>query len=158
MRDHEDVPYIVIERQTGGFGAFLWGAMLGAAAAVLLAPRSGAETQEEIRQRVDRIRRAAEDRVDSVRTSYDTTRTRIEDRVDAVREQVSTVRSQIDEKAGKARETLDSARRAARDARSELERRVSDVKGSSADSAGGTPEVVVTDVSDERTENNDELG
>lgn len=158
MRDHDDVPYIVIERQTGGFGAFLWGAMLGAAAAVLLAPRSGAETQEEIRQRVDRIRRAAEDRVDTVRTTYDTTRTRIEDRVGAVREQVNTVRSQIDEKAGKAKETLDSARSAARNARSELERRVSDVKGSSSDMPSGPPEVVVTDVSDERPESSDNLG
>lgn len=165
MRDHDDLPYIVIERRSAGLGAFIWGALLGAGAALLLAPRSGAETQEELREGVRRARRAAEDRVDAVRSTVDRTRTRIEDQIGGVREQISTVRSQIDTKTTQARDGIDNARRVARDARAELERRVSDVRDSMAargDSGAprqaGDAEVVVTDVSEERTEGRSDLG
>ena len=52
MRDREDVPTIVVERDSGGAGAgaFLLGALLGAGIALLFAPKSGAETQEELNQ------------------------------------------------------------------------------------------------------------
>src|SRR5690606_26431610 len=123
MRDSDDLPYIVIEKRSGGFGAFLWGALIGAGAALLLAPRSGAETQEELREGVRRVRSAAEGRVESARDTVHRTRSRLEDRV-------GTVREQIDVRAKQAREALDSGRRAARDARSELERRVADVRHS----------------------------
>src|SRR5690606_22856466 len=55
MPDHENVPYIVIEREGGGVGPFLWGVLLGAGVALLLAPRSGEETQEEIRLRARKL-------------------------------------------------------------------------------------------------------
>ena len=52
MRDHNDVPYIVIERDGGGqIGGFLVGALLGAGLALLFAPKSGEETQAELRDR-----------------------------------------------------------------------------------------------------------
>ena len=165
MREHDDLPYIVIERRSAGLGPFVWGALLGAGAALLLAPRSGAETQEEIREGVRRARRAAEDRVGAVRSTVDRTRSRIEEQIGGVREQVTNVRSQIDSKTTQAREGIDSARRAARDARAELERRVTDVRDSMAargDSTHnrqtGDSEVVVTDVSEERTEGRSDLG
>src|SRR5690349_9536581 len=125
MRDHDEVPYVVIERHGSGAAPFLWGVIVGAGIALLLAPRSGAETQEEIRQRVRRVRDAAEDRVngarDTVTGAVTRTRDRIQDRIDSVRGAVETRTEQ-------ARDALDAGRRAARDARSELERRVADAK------------------------------
>lgn len=125
MRDHDEIPYVVIERHGSGAGPFLWGLLVGGVAALLLAPRSGAETQEEIRQRVRRVRDAAEDRVtgarDSVTEVVTRTRDRIQDRFDSVRDAVETRTEQ-------ARDALDTGRRAARDARSELERRVAEAK------------------------------
>jgi gas vesicle protein len=155
MRDHDDLPYIVIEKHSGGgMSSFLWGALLGAGAALLLAPRSGEETQEEIRERVRRLRDAAEDRVNEVRDnvtdSYTRTRDRIQDQIDSVRDTVET-------RTDRARNALDAGRRAARDARSELERRVAEARDNVADTlhreserAGpaGQPDVdvVVTEV------------
>ena len=130
MRDSDDLPYVVIERHSGGLGAFLWGAMIGAGAALLLAPRSGSETQEDLRASVRRVRTAAEDRVETARSTVNRTRSRLEDQLGNVREQISSVREQIDSKAERARETLESGRRAAMDARADIERRVAEAKES----------------------------
>ena len=50
-------------------GPFVWGALLGAGVALLLAPRSGQETQEEIRRTATRLRTGVEDRVTYARDS-----------------------------------------------------------------------------------------
>jgi gas vesicle protein len=151
MHAHDEVPYVVIERHASGAAPFLWGVILGAGIALLLAPRSGAETQEEIRQRVRRVRDAAEDRVngarDTVTGAVTRTRDRFQDRIDSVRGAVETRTEQ-------ARDALDAGRRAARDARSELERRVADAKHGyrSRDeeivddpSAPSTPDIIIAE-------------
>src|SRR5438874_4785396 len=56
----EDEPYVVIERHSVSVAPFLIGIALGAGAALLLAPRSGAATRRDIRRRAVRVRRAAE--------------------------------------------------------------------------------------------------
>ena len=62
----------VQETQRGGstgtliLGA-LFGALAGAAAALLMAPRSGEETQEEIRRRGEELRSVAEERLNEGR-------------------------------------------------------------------------------------------
>lgn len=154
MGEYDDLPYIVIERRSGGAGAFLWGALLGAGVALLLAPRSGDETQEELRQGVQRLRDTATGRVnearDTVTGAVTRTRNRIYDRIDAVR-------GDLEERTLQAREAIDAGRRAAREARSELERRVSEAKDgyeAASDALRGTPrppappqaDVVVTEV------------
>jgi gas vesicle protein len=106
MRDHDDLPYVVIERHSGGGSSFFWGALVGAVAGMLLAPRSGAETQEEIRSRFRQLRDTAEGTLDSVTSRVD------------------SMRSTIDSQADRARGAVDTGRRAARQARSELERRL----------------------------------
>ena len=64
MRDHHDTPYIVIQRDSGGgMGAFVLGALVGAGLALLLAPKTGEETQEEIKERARQLRDVAEERV-----------------------------------------------------------------------------------------------
>jgi gas vesicle protein len=114
MRDREQVPYIIVERDSGNVGVFLLGAALGAAAALLFAPRSGEETQREIKERVTRLRDAAEQRVRDVQQQLgerlDHTREEVRDRVDSIRDAV------------------ESGRQAASDARAELEGRIERTK------------------------------
>jgi gas vesicle protein len=135
MAEYEDLPYIVIERRSGGVTPFLWGALLGAGAALLLAPRSGAETQEELREQARRLRMSAEDRVNEARDSVvgvvERTRDRVQDRIDAVREAVETGTQQ-------AREAVNAGRHAAQETRQDLERRVAEAKSAFQDTGAGT--------------------
>src|SRR5690606_7569096 len=94
---------------------------VGAGVALLLAPRSGEEMQEDIRQGVRRIRTSAEEKVGAARATVVRTRDRVEDRIDSVRDR-------LDEQTDRAREAVDSGRRAARGAREEIERRLADVR------------------------------
>jgi gas vesicle protein len=90
MSHHEEQDYVVIERERGGFGAFLWGAAIGAGLALLFAPRSGEQTRAEIRGGVQRLRDQAEgavrDAQRSVTERYDGVRTEVRGRVDAARD------------------------------------------------------------------------
>ena len=57
MRNQDDLPYIIVERDSGGgFGSFCLGALVGAGLALLFAPQTGEETQEEIRERARKLR------------------------------------------------------------------------------------------------------
>jgi gas vesicle protein len=154
MGEHDDMPYIVIERRSGGVTPFLWGALLGAGVALLLAPRSGAETQAEIRERAQRLRTAAEDRVNGVRDAVSDSVTRTRDRI---QDRIDSVRDSIESRAEQARNAVDAGRRAARDARSELERRVAEARGGYRSApepeiedeeppVPPAPDVVITDV------------
>lgn len=95
MSDRDDGPYFVIERESGSsVGPFILGALLGAGAALLLAPRSGEETQREIRERAVHLRDQAEEKVreaqHQVEARLDQARAELMDRVDAVREAVDS--------------------------------------------------------------------
>ena len=82
MADYDDdLPTFVIETRGGG-GTFLLGALVGAAVALLLAPRSGAEPQAEIAGAARRLRDDVEGRVTGARD-------RVAGRVDRTRERVS---------------------------------------------------------------------
>lgn len=126
MSDHDDLPTFVIEtRGEGGAGMFLLGALVGAAAALLLAPRSGAETQAEIAGAVRRLRDDVEDRIDGARDQVVGRVNRARDRVTGT---VDTVRDGVSTRVSQARAALDAGVDAARDARGELQRRVDDAK------------------------------
>jgi gas vesicle protein len=114
MADHDDLPYIVIERRSGSFGAFLWGALLGAGTALLLAPRSGRETRDEIRAGALRLRDRAEDAVRTVS--------------DSVQETVGGVRGEVESRIDAARDAFDAGRRAARQTRHDMELRLREVR------------------------------
>lgn len=121
MRDQHDVPYIVIERDGGGqIGGFLVGALLGAGLALLFAPKSGEETQAELRERALKLRDAAEDRMREAQRN-------LEGRLDHARE---GVQSRVNE----VREAVDAGRSAAHEARGDLERKLE--KSKSAYKAG----------------------
>jgi gas vesicle protein len=114
MADQDDVPYIVIERKSGGFTAFLWGALVGAGVALLFAPRSGQETRGEIRMGVRRIKDRAEQTVRDFQST-------VNDTIDGVRTEVTG-------RVEAARDAFEAGRQAARETRSDMERRVNETR------------------------------
>lgn len=114
MADHDDMPYIVIERRSGSFGSLVLGALLGAGAALLLAPRSGREIRDDIRTGALRIRDRAEDAVRGV--------------TDTVTETIGGVRGEVEGRVEAARDAFEAGRRAARETRREMETRVQEVR------------------------------
>jgi len=110
MRDHEDVPYIVIEREGSGLGTFILGALVGAGLALLLAPQSGEETQQEIRDRARRLKGAAEERVKDAQRQLE--------------QRLETARQGIHQRVETVKEAVESGRQAAKEARAELEEKL----------------------------------
>lgn len=110
MADYEEGPYVIIERRTGSFGTFVWGLLIGAAAALLYAPKSGRETRRELSESATRLRDKAETRVREVQRQ--------------VSEGVEDVRRQVEEGLDSARRAVEQGREAARESREEMERRV----------------------------------
>lgn len=124
MADHDNVPYIVIERHNTSVTPFLWGLLLGAGAALLFAPRSGEETQEEIRHQARRLRTAAEDRVEAVRS---TVGERIEQTRNEVQDRVDSALAAFDDRANPLWEKLEGTRQQVAHAGEELRQRAGEV-------------------------------
>ena len=100
MSDRDEFATIVIERESG-VGTFLLGALIGAGAALLFAPRTGMQTRSELRAGVDRLRDRAQETVRDLQSS-------VTGRIDDVRGEVSG-------RVSAAREAVDAGRRAARE-------------------------------------------
>lgn len=108
MRDRDEVPYIVIQRDSGGgAGSFILGALIGAGLALLLAPKSGAETQEDLKEQARKLRVVAEERVREAQRQ-------LEERLEEARDGVASRYEEV-------LEAVSSGRTAAVDARSDLE-------------------------------------
>lgn len=118
-------PIVVIERHSAGVTPFLIGIALGAGVALLMAPRSGAATRRDLTQRARRAQRAAKRAVsevaDSVSGTFEDARQKVEDRLDSAREAIDVKRRQV-------RRAMDAGRDAAREARTELEQRLTETK------------------------------
>ncbi|MGM0669144.1 MAG: YtxH domain-containing protein [Gemmatimonadota bacterium] len=111
MRDREDVPHIIIERESGGsLGSFVLGALVGAGLALLFAPQSGEETQEEIKARAGKLKDAAQDRV---RDAQEHLEHRLTEARENVRNRVEGVK-----------DAVESGRHAALEARDDLEKKL----------------------------------
>jgi len=111
MRDSDDAPYIVIERDSGGgLGSFVLGALVGAGVALLLAPKTGAETQEDLKGQARKLRSAAEERVKEAQRQLE--------------ERLEDVRGGVETRFGDVKEAVGAGRDAATEARSDLERRL----------------------------------
>ena len=125
MSEDNDTPYIVIEKRQTSLAAFLWGAAVGAVTALLLAPKSGEETQQDIRDGVRRLRDEAETKLTTIRGDierhYETTRDEVSERLDSARGELA-VRKERAERAMRA------GRDAAKKARVDLEKRVAETK------------------------------
>lgn len=165
MADYDDLPTFVIEtRGGGGAGTFLLGALVGAAVALLLAPRSGTQTQAEIAGAVRRLRDDVGGRVSGARDAVSEQVGRARGRVSGA---VDTVRDGVETRVGQVRAAVDAGRNAALDAREELQRRVQDAKEAyrvglggrapapGADGAAKGGELVVTEVATEEAGGDD---
>ena len=123
MSEQEQQPYVVGERRASGVVAFLCGALVGAGVALLLAPKSGRETQADLREGARRFREGTGERLTDLRDTlgdrYDRTRDRVETQVGAFRRNVA-------DRQKKAGEAIKAGKDAARQARSDLEARVSE--------------------------------
>ncbi len=115
--DDRDV-VVIRESDSAGVRWFLFGALLGAGAALLLAPASGEETRRRLSRQARRVRARTEDLVDEfgerVRTGAGRVREEVEDRVEGLRSDIG--------------EFGDAVRGAGASAREELERRLADAR------------------------------
>ena len=113
MSDYDDdLPIVVIEKRTGTIGPFLWGALLGAGATLLFAPRSGEETRRELSGGMRRLREQADAALRDVQ--------------DAVTDAVREVRHEVETRVDMARSAYDAGRDAARGARDDLGHRLNE--------------------------------
>ena len=123
--DYDDEPAVIIERHSGGVGSFLLGVALGAAAALLLAPQSGAATRRDLRRGARRARRAAHDIADDIQGrvtgTFDQARERVETGIDVARQAIELKKRQVSR-------AMEAGRAAAQQARDELERRIAETK------------------------------
>ncbi|HEX6048089.1 MAG TPA: YtxH domain-containing protein [Gemmatimonadaceae bacterium] len=123
--DYDDEPAVIIERHSGGVGSFLLGVALGAAAALLLAPQSGAATRRDLRRGARRARRAAQgmagDIQGRVTDTFGQARERVETGIDVARQAIELKKRQVSR-------AMEAGRAAAQQARDELERRIAETK------------------------------
>jgi gas vesicle protein len=138
MRDYDyesDEPFVVIEKTTTSIGSFLFGLAIGAGVALLMAPRSGAETRRDLRRRARKVREAAENAAEelteSVTDKFGEARQHVEERIDSARQAVELKKKQVTR-------AVEAGRAAAQQARDDLERRIAETKAAyDAGSPGG---------------------
>ncbi len=125
MSEQDQPPYVIVERRASGVVAFLCGALVGAGVALLLAPKSGRETQADLREGARRLKEGTGERLTDLRDTlgerYDRTRDQVGTRVGAFRRNVADRQKQ-------AGEAIKAGKDAARQARSDLEARVTESK------------------------------
>lgn len=124
--DWEDEgPYVVIERNEAGVGAFIAGLAVGAGLALLFAPATGSETRRELQRRARRVGDQAQDFVsevtENVSERLNQARENVESGIDSARQAVEIKRRQVTN-------AVDAGRAAAQQAREELEQRIAETK------------------------------
>lgn len=128
-RQRDDQAVVVIERSSGGAGAFFAGLAFGAGLALLLAPMSGEQARAEIATRARRLRERAteefDELTDSLESGYERARASVEAGLD-------TARQRFDEGRHRAADAVEAGRAASkaavRSARDELERKLSETR------------------------------
>jgi gas vesicle protein len=133
----EDEDVVYVEKGGSPILPFLWGAAVGAALALLLAPTSGEELRATIGSRARRLKDLAVDKAgefeDQVEHSYERARAKVEEELDTARRYVGDTRQA-------AHEVVEAGKAAAGTAREELERRLSDARASRRAARQSPPE------------------
>ncbi|NIM50086.1 MAG: hypothetical protein GTN62_07085 [Gemmatimonadales bacterium] len=119
----DDRPVVIVEKSSGGLGGFLLGLIVGAGAALLLAPQSGEETREVLRTRGRRLRAdigaKAGELQDRVEHGFEKAKERVEEEFESARQTLK------DKRAG-AQDALEAGKSAVHSARDELERKLAE--------------------------------
>jgi gas vesicle protein len=129
--DDDDQIIIVEEGDSSGLSAFLLGAAIGAGLALIFAPQTGAETRQSIKRGAQKAGEATKRAGVKVSDALAQAKADLESRIDSAR-------SSIDLKKVQVSRAVDAGREAARAARDDLERRMSEQR--SADAASRTRE------------------
>jgi|SRR5687767_5978272 len=121
----DEGPYVVIERNEPGVGAFVAGLAIGAGIALLFAPRTGEETRRDLQRRARRVGDQAQELVSEVTETmtekFHEARANVGERIDSARSAVDLKRKQVTN-------AVDAGRAAAQQARVELEQRIAETK------------------------------
>ncbi len=131
--EYDDDRVVIVKRDGGSVGAgmLLLGLAIGAGAALLFAPSSGAETRDRLQRQARRAGRRAQHLADqaseTLADGVERTRTRFDEQVDRAKDAVSSRSRAVGE-------AVTAAREAALDARADLERAVATSKRAYADS------------------------
>ena len=131
--EHDDEPYIVIEKHSGGTGSLLLGIAIGAGIALLFAPQSGDETRADIKRRArkatDTVRGVAEGVTEQVVDTFEGAKARVEEQLDSARTAIESKKMQVSR-------AMEAGREAAQQARGDLERRLAETKAAYNAGAG----------------------
>ena len=124
--EHDEDPYIVIEKHSGGgVGDFILGALVGAGIALLFAPKSGVETRGDIkrsaRRAQNKVRDVAEGVTEQVVDTFEGARARVEAELESARSAIAAKKDQVSR-------AMEAGRDAAQQARTDLERRLAETK------------------------------
>lgn len=126
-RDWDDDEQIIIveENDSSGISAFLLGAAIGAGLALIFAPQTGAETRQSIRRGAKKAGEATKRAGEKVSDALAQAKADLESRIDSAK-------SSIDLKKVQVSRAVDAGREAARAAREDLERRMSEQRADAA--------------------------
>jgi gas vesicle protein len=123
--EHEEEPYIVIEKHGGGVAEFLIGALIGAGVALLFAPKSGVETRDDIKRSArnaqNKVRDVADEVTGQVVDTFEGARARVEEQLESARSAITAKKDQVSR-------AMEAGRDAAQQARTDLERRLAETK------------------------------
>lgn len=137
MSENQSQPTIIVERGGSGLGAFLLGAIAGAVTALLFAPKTGEETQRELREGARKLRRDAEEKIADLRDTVEEGAQRVRGDVS---QRVESAREEVRDRKRQAEEALKAGKEAARQARGDLEKRVSESKAAYKSALGESEE------------------
>jgi gas vesicle protein len=137
-RYDDDERVVIVERESGGngLGALLLGLVIGAGAALLLAPDSGEATRARIRREAQRARAKAretfDDVSDEIADTYERTLEAVERKASqargAVKARARAVGDAVETRARAVGDAVDAGRAAAQQAKVELERAVDETR------------------------------
>jgi gas vesicle protein len=124
-QEREGQPVVVVERSGSGLGPFILGLLLGAGVALLLAPRSGAETRRLLRARGRDLWRTVGEKAEGIKEVVEEGLERGKARVE---EGIESLRRSLEERRAAAADAVDAGRAAVQSAREELEQRLEEAR------------------------------
>ncbi len=123
--DDDDQIIIVEQDESSGLSAFLLGAAIGAGLALIFAPQTGAETRQSIRRSAKKAGEATKRAGEKVTDALSQAKADIESRIDSAKSSIDLKKTQVSR-------AVDAGREAARAAREDLERRMTEQRTSDA--------------------------